>query len=215
MSSSPTVRGQLHPRFEEILTPGALAFLGRLDGAFAGRRAELLAQRRDLSRRINTGTDLDFDPATQSVRDDASWQVAPAAPGLLDRRVELVSPVTRSMTQHAMESNASTWLADLEDATSPTWFNMIEGQVVLADAQPAGTRPQQTGQQVQQGGLARSGGPEQPDHLTGGDVQVHPGQRDHVVALEPVDVHQPVGRHVESGHRLTPLIGHPLIGHRP
>lgn len=134
MSSSPTVRGQLHPRFEEILTPGALAFLGRLDGAFAGRRAELLAQRRDLSRRINTGTDLDFDPATQSVRDDASWQVAPAAPGLLDRRVELVSPVTRSMTQHAMESNASTWLADLEDATSPTWFNMIEGQVVLADA---------------------------------------------------------------------------------
>ena len=134
MSSSPTVRGQLHPRFEEILTPGALAFLGRLDGAFAGRRAELLAQRRDLSRRINTGTDLDFDPATQSVRDDASWQVAPAAPGLLDRRVELVSPVTRSMTQHAMESNASTWLADLEDATSPTWFNMIEGQVVLTDA---------------------------------------------------------------------------------
>ena len=134
MSSSPTVRGQLHPRFEEVLTPGALAFLGRLDGAFAGRRAELLAQRRDLSRRINTGTDLDFDPATQSVRDDASWQVAPAAPGLLDRRVELVSPVTRSMTQHAMESNASTWLADLEDATSPTWFNMIEGQIVLADA---------------------------------------------------------------------------------
>ena len=59
---------------------------------------------------------------------------APSAPGLLDRRVELVSPVTRSMTQHAMESNASTWLADLEDATSPTWFNMIEGQIVLADA---------------------------------------------------------------------------------
>lgn len=134
MSSSPTVRGQMHPRFEEILTPDALAFLGRLDGAFAGRRAELLAQRRDLSRRINSGADLDFDPATQSVRDDASWQVASAAPGLLDRRVELVSPVTRSMTQHAMESNASTWLADLEDATSPTWFNMIEGQIVLADA---------------------------------------------------------------------------------
>ena len=133
MSSSPTIRGRMHPQFDEILTDDALAFLVRLDGAFAGRRAELLAQRRDIARRINRGENLDFSPEGASVRDDESWQVAPTAPGLTDRRVELVSPVTRSMTQHAMESNASTWLADLEDATAPTWFNVVEAQRILHD----------------------------------------------------------------------------------
>ena len=134
MSSSPTIRGRMHPQFDEILTDDALAFLVRLDGAFAGRRAELLAQRRDIARRINRGENLDFSPEGASVRDDESWQVAPTAPGLTDRRVELVSPVTRSMTQHAMESNASTWLADLEDATAPTWFNVVEAQRILRGA---------------------------------------------------------------------------------
>ena len=134
MSSSPTVRGTIHPRFDEILTPEAVAFLGRLDGAFAGRRAQLLQERRDLSREIRNGKDLDFREDTRSIREDDSWTVAPVAPGLEDRRVELVSPVTENMSRHAMESKASTWLADLEDATAPTWFNMISGQVILRDA---------------------------------------------------------------------------------
>ena len=82
MSSSPTVRGRMHPGFDEILTPDALAFLARLDGEFAGRRADLLAQRRAQSRRINRGADLDFSPEEIAAREDDSWSVAPIAPGL-------------------------------------------------------------------------------------------------------------------------------------
>lgn len=134
MSSSPIVRGRMHPRFDEILTPDALAFLARLDGAFAGRRADLLAERREQSRRINRGANLDFSPAEIAAREDDTWRVAPVAPGLADRRVELVAPVTRNHTEHAMRSGASTWLADLEDATAPTWFNLIDGQIILRDA---------------------------------------------------------------------------------
>ena len=145
MSSSPTVRGRMHPGFDEILTPDALAFLARLDGEFAGRRADLLAQRRAQSRRINRGADLDFSLEEIAAREDDSWSVAPIAPGLADRRVELVAPVTRSHVEHAMASNASTWLADLEDATAPTWFNLVDGQIVLRDAVRAyAARPQIT-----------------------------------------------------------------------
>ena len=134
MSSSPTVRGTMHPRFDEILTPEAIAFLEKLDGAFAGRRAALLAERREQARQITNGANLHFSPETLSIREDDTWQVAGAAPGLEDRRVELVSPVTEKMSQHAIDSSASTWIADLEDATAPTWFNVINGQVILRDA---------------------------------------------------------------------------------
>ena len=134
MSSSPTVRGTMHPRFDEILTPEAVAFLAKLDGAFAGRRAALLAQRREKARQITNGANLTFRDDTAAIREDDEWQVAPVAAGLADRRVELVSPVTENMSNHAMHSGASTWIADLEDATAPTWFNVLNGQVVLRDA---------------------------------------------------------------------------------
>lgn len=131
---TPRVRGTMHPRFDEILTPSALAFVAQLDGAFAGRRADLLQARRLRSHAITAGADLDFLDSTAAIRADAGWQVAPPAPGLEDRRCELISPTTRKMAVHALESGAHVWIADLEDATAPTWFNVIDGQVTLRDA---------------------------------------------------------------------------------
>ncbi|NHN54398.1 malate synthase A [Calidifontibacter sp. DB0510] len=131
---NPTVRGTMHPRFEEILTPEALRFVAALDDAFAGRRAELLQARRLRSREISNGANLDFLPETEQIRADDSWQVAPPGPGLEDRRCELVAPANRKMAVHALNSGANIWLADLEDATAPSWQNVIEGQLNLYDA---------------------------------------------------------------------------------
>lgn len=132
MSTSPTVRGTTHPRFDEILTPAALEFLGALDEKFARRRAELVQGRRVRSRRISSGENLAFAESTSAIR-EGDWKVAPDAPGLFDRRVELISPIGRRIAQHALNSGASTWIADFEDSTAPTWFNVIDGQIVLRD----------------------------------------------------------------------------------
>ena len=129
----PTVRGTMHPRFDEIVTPEALAFVAKLDSEFAGRRAELLQARRQNSRQITQGANLDFRADTAAIREDDTWQVAPPAPGLTDRRCELISPANRKMAVHALNSGADVWLADLEDATAPTWKNLIEGQLNLFD----------------------------------------------------------------------------------
>ena len=77
----PTVKGTMHPRFDEILTPEALAFIAKLDGAHAGRRAELLAARRERAGRIAAGDNLDFLPETTGIRSDTAWRVAPPRPG--------------------------------------------------------------------------------------------------------------------------------------
>ncbi len=130
----PTVRGTMHPRFDEIVTPEALAFIATLDSEFAGRRADLLQHRRVQARRVNAGMNLDFLPETAAIREDPDWRVAPIAPGLEDRRCELVSPANRKMAVHALNSGASVWLADLEDATAPSWKNIIGGQLNLFDA---------------------------------------------------------------------------------
>ena len=133
-NGTPTVRGTMHPRFDEIVTPEALAFVAKLDAEFAGRRAELLQARRQHSRRISQGANLDFLPETASIREDTSWRVADPAPGLEDRRCELVSPANRKMAVHALNSGADIWLADLEDATAPSWKNLVQGQLNLFDA---------------------------------------------------------------------------------
>ncbi len=132
--TTPQIRATMHPRFDEILTPEALAFLARLDGAFAGRRAELLSARRDRARRIAAGEELDFLPETAGIRADTSWRVADPAPGLRRRLVEITGPATRTMTVNALNSGADVWMADLEDATAPTWRNVAEGQLNLYDA---------------------------------------------------------------------------------
>ena len=129
------VRGTMHPRFDEILTPEALDFVRKLDGEFAGRRAELLQARRERSHQITNGrASLDFLPQTRTVREHNSWRVAEPAPGLTDRRCEMTGPASRKLTVNALNSGARVWMADLEDATAPTWFNVIDGQLNLWDA---------------------------------------------------------------------------------
>ncbi len=118
-------------RQEQILTPQALDFLAQLHKAFDGRRAELM-QTRQLNRaRIANGSDPRFRPETKHIRDDATWQVAPIAPGLEDRRVEITGPTDRKMTINALNSGAKVWLADLEDSSTPSWSNVINGQLNL------------------------------------------------------------------------------------
>jgi len=127
----------VYDRFREILTPGALDFLIALDAAFAERRADLLAARHARRARLAAGTEtLDFLPQTRAVRQDPSWRVAGSegAPGLADRRVEITGPTERKMTVNALNSGARVWLADFEDATSPTWYNVVAGQLNLLDA---------------------------------------------------------------------------------
>ncbi|MEV7570208.1 malate synthase A [Streptomyces tanashiensis] len=121
-------------RHDEILTPAALEFLGHLVGAFAERRQWLLKERRRRSLRLATGIPLDFPRATAGIRADSSWRVAPAAPGLTDRRVEITGPPERRMAVNALNSGARVWMADFEDATAPTWENVIGGQLTLLDA---------------------------------------------------------------------------------
>ncbi|WP_344819899.1 malate synthase A [Microbacterium soli] len=128
------ITGPLHERFEEILTPAALAFLTELHHRFAGRRHDRLADRMRRRFEIGNGHDPRFRDDTAHIRDDPDWRVAGAGPGLEDRRVEITGPTDPKMTVNALNSGARVWLADLEDATSPTWRNLIGGQLTLRDA---------------------------------------------------------------------------------
>jgi malate synthase len=128
------VLGPRGERFDEILTPEALRFLARLHESFVGRRHEALTARMERRRGIENGRDLDFLPETRAIREDPDWRVAGAGPGLDDRRVEITGPTDRKMTVNAMNSGAKVWLADHEDAMSPTWANVVGGQVNLFDA---------------------------------------------------------------------------------
>ena len=128
------VTGPMGPRFDDILTPGALEFLEELQARFAGERHERLLQRMRTRDAVTNGRDLGFLPETEHIRHDDSWSVAGAGPGLEDRRIEITGPTDFKMTANAMNSGANVWLADQEDATSPTWQNVIGGQISLYDA---------------------------------------------------------------------------------
>ncbi|GAA4187627.1 malate synthase A [Microbispora amethystogenes] len=127
------ITGPLLDRFDEILTPEALGFVATLQREFDPRRRELLAARRARQAELSAGGTLDFLPGTAHLR-AAEWRVAPPAPGLEDRRVEITGPVDRKMTINALNSGAKVWLADFEDANSPTWENTVNGQLNLRDA---------------------------------------------------------------------------------
>ncbi len=133
-TSAIVVTGPLRDRYDEILTPDALAFLSELHARFAGRRHDRLADRMRRRFEIGNGHDPQFRADTAHIREDADWQVAGAGPGLKDRRVEITGPTDPKMTINALNSGAKVWLADQEDATSPTWKNVIEGQLSLRDA---------------------------------------------------------------------------------
>jgi malate synthase len=121
-------------RYDEILTPDALALVARLQRELGPRRAELLAARDRRQEALSAGGTLEFLSGTQAIRDDGSWRVAPPAPGLVDRRVEITGPTDRKMTINALNSGAKVWLADFEDANTPLWDNMVTGQLNLRDA---------------------------------------------------------------------------------
>ncbi|MEV5915043.1 malate synthase A [Streptomyces chartreusis] len=122
------------PRQEEVLTEPALAFVAELHRRFTPRRDELLARRAERRAEIARTSTLDFLPETAAIRADDSWRVAPCPPALQDRRVEITGPTDRKMTINALNSGARVWLADFEDASAPTWENVVLGQVNLSDA---------------------------------------------------------------------------------
>ncbi|MEU9981054.1 malate synthase A [Streptomyces sp. NPDC050856] len=122
------------PRQEEVLTDAALAFVSELHRRFTPRRDELLARRAERRAEIARTSTLDFLPETARIREDESWRVAPAPAALDDRRVEITGPTDRKMTVNALNSGARVWLADFEDASAPTWENVVLGQLNLIDA---------------------------------------------------------------------------------
>ena len=131
------ITGNRGDRYDEILTPQAIDLIAALHGELGQRRSELLAARRRRQAELSGGAMLDFLPETRHIREDASWRVAPPAPGLVDRRVRITGPTDRKMTINALNSGsagAKVWLADFEDANTPLWDNMISGQVNLLDA---------------------------------------------------------------------------------
>jgi malate synthase len=126
------VTGPLTRQGEEILSAEALAFLADLHRKFNDTRKRLLKLREERQKRFDAGELPDFLAETKHVRDGA-WQVAPIPADLLDRRVEITGPVDRKMIINALNSGAKVFMADFEDASSPTWANMIEGQLNLRD----------------------------------------------------------------------------------
>ena len=138
MSSAPQVpgvevRGEWREGYEEVLTEQALTLLARLQREFGPRRAELLAKRAERDAQLAAGALPDFLAETADVR-TGDWQVAPPAPGLVDRRVEITGPTDRKMVINALNCGAKVFMADFEDSNTPTFDNLVSGQRNLRDA---------------------------------------------------------------------------------
>src|SRR5580692_10457012 len=136
-SPSSSIRGMqilaaAHPAQERVLTPAALQFIVDLQRRFNPRRVELLAARAERQKRLDAGEKPDFLQETKGIR-ESEWTVAPIPADLLDRRVEITGPVDRKMIINALNSGAKVFMGDFEDATSPTFANLIEGQLNLKD----------------------------------------------------------------------------------
>ncbi len=127
------ITGRITAEYAQILTPAALAFVAKLHRQFESRRQKLLARRAARQQEFDAGRLPDFHPETKSIR-EAEWKIADQPADLLDRRVEITGPTDRKMVINALNSGASTFMADFEDANCPTWANMIEGQINLRDA---------------------------------------------------------------------------------
>ena len=127
------VRGPVNGRFAEVLTPAALDFLAELHRRFNPTRKDLLARRSERQARFDAGEKPDFLAETRSVR-ESEWTVVPPPADLQDRRVEITGPTERKMVINALNSDARVFMADFEDANTPIWQNIVEGQVNLVDA---------------------------------------------------------------------------------
>ena len=134
MSNGVEIAGPAGSRYDEILIPEALDLIALLHRELGQRRRDLLQARSRRQDELSAGGTLDFLTSTEAIRSDTSWRVAPPAPGLIDRRVEITGPTDKKMTINALNSGAKVWLADFEDANTPLWDNMITGQLNLKDA---------------------------------------------------------------------------------
>ncbi|HSO30180.1 MAG TPA: malate synthase A [Candidatus Sulfomarinibacteraceae bacterium] len=128
------VRGPAVAGSAEVLSAAALDFLTALERRFRDERARLLERRDVRATEIRAGATLDFLPSTAAIRADRAWRVAETPPDLLDRRVEITGPAEPKMMINALNSGAKVFMADLEDALSPTWANVVGGQAALRDA---------------------------------------------------------------------------------
>ncbi len=129
------LKAAVDPQFAgRVLTPEALRFQARLAREFMPTRAKLLARRVERQKEMDAGALPDFLSATAALRNDRSWKVASPPADLLDRRTEITGPVDRKMVINALNSGAKVFMADFEDATSPTWENLLSGHVNLQDA---------------------------------------------------------------------------------
>ena len=127
------LQGKLEPDFEEVLTPDALEFVAELQRQFGATRQGLLEARAERRERLRAGGTLDFLDDTSEVR-DGDWRVEPVPPDLQQRWVEITGPTDRKMMINALNSGADGFMADFEDANSPTWRNMVLGHINLRDA---------------------------------------------------------------------------------
>ena len=127
------VLGEVTPAFEAILTPEALAFVASLQREFNARRQDLLQRRTERQAEFDRGVLPDFLPETEAVR-RGDWRVAQTPDDLQQRWVEITGPVERKMMINALNSGADVFMADFEDALSPTWTNVMDGQINLYDA---------------------------------------------------------------------------------
>lgn len=119
--------------WNEILTPESIAFLADLQRLYNGKRKELLAARIERQKKIDAGILPDFLPETADIR-AGDWKAAPIPADLQDRRVEITGPVDRKMIINALNCGAKVFMADFEDSTTPTWSNVLDGQINLRDA---------------------------------------------------------------------------------
>lgn len=126
------IHGSMEPGYDKILTTEALAFVAELQRMFSPERDKLLAARGERQKKFDAGELPNFLEETKAIR-DGDWKVAPIPEDLLDRRTEITGPVDRKMIINALNSGAKMFMADFEDATSPTWTNLIDGQVNLND----------------------------------------------------------------------------------
>ena len=127
------VRGEMQPGYDKIPTPAAIAFLAGLEREFGSERRRLLDRRAEIQQRLDSGWKPDFLPDTRSIR-DGDWRVAPIPDDISDRRVEITGPTDRKMVINALNCGANVFMADFEDANTPSWSNMVEGQANLFDA---------------------------------------------------------------------------------
>ncbi len=127
------IRGAMKPGYDQVLTPEAIDFAVELEREFGAERRRLLARRAELQRRLDAGWKPDFLPETKAIR-DGEWRVTPIPRDLQDRRVEITGPTDRKMVINALNCGANVFMADFEDANTPSWNNLIEGQMNLRDA---------------------------------------------------------------------------------